>query len=299
MKRAAQLACTAAALVALLCVAVTAQHRPPAPLPAGPVVSSWISVQDGRGQPFLELTAKDVGVTDTNLPTRVVQVDPAPDFPLRLGILLDTTDAELLSQARPRLDEVLHQVVRGPEDRVFMMPLGRPGISFARSWFNARRTGDIASLWASWSEGKNEKQGEQIVAALRAYVDEVNKLKTPGRRVVVIVNGSGLFLGRYVEPKVTEYVLREGITLHSINFYRSFYNIVGPFELPYFRDVAEASGGMVVDDIPPLAGVINGQYRVTWEPEGFKPNDKFRATKVRIISGKNLRLQHPKGYYAH
>jgi len=101
---------------------------PPTELPVrsqSPTVSVPFLTQDSHGHALRLVIPADLSISDNGKPPQsIVAIRNARELPLRLGVLIDTSNSEKVSAlyipgAHAILD-LLNQVLNGPEDRVFL-----------------------------------------------------------------------------------------------------------------------------------------------------------------------------------
>jgi len=83
-------------------------------------------VSDEHKRPVAGITPADLLVSgDSNAPLTVLAVRNASDLPLRLGLLIDTSnsqrDSSKYAEAMQRKQDFLLDVLKGPDDRAFIM----------------------------------------------------------------------------------------------------------------------------------------------------------------------------------
>ena len=90
-----------------------------------PTVSVPFLTQDGHGHALRLVTPTDLSISDNGKPPQsIVAVRNARELPLRLGVLIDTSNSERVSglyiPGAHATWGLLNEVLNGPEDRVFL-----------------------------------------------------------------------------------------------------------------------------------------------------------------------------------
>src|SRR5262249_39356983 len=112
--------------IVTFCVVAAAQTSPKDLRAQSSAVTIPFFANDGHGRPVGSITQTDLSILDNKKPPNsVVAIRTANELPLRLGVLIDTSNSERLSglfwpEVQASADFVNH-VVKSNEDRAFIV----------------------------------------------------------------------------------------------------------------------------------------------------------------------------------
>jgi VWFA-related protein len=233
-----------------------------------------------------------------------VEVRTAKELPLRLGILLDTSNSEKTSRIyRPGLTAILDlvgQVLSGPDDKVFFLTFDTTVRAtgfmsrdeFSRFTTNATPGGATALYDAVYFACKD-----------RIKVDPAE----PARRVLVILSDGGDNLSHVDHEKAIAAAQEVGAAIFALSTGE------GLFSTPEERrgdrtprQFGDETGGRAFLDLSPgvipkvfhsIQEQIDNMYVVTYVEQANGKQGK-RRIELTPVSDKKLKLRAPKAFYA-
>jgi Ca-activated chloride channel homolog len=256
-----------------------------------------------RGQTYVsELAAEDVTITDDGKPpARTLAFGHQSDLPLRLGVLIDTSDSVQyrFDFEKEAASKFLRTIVRSEKDEAFVM-----GFS------------DRSSLVQDYTDDPDE-MAESIAAlnlggataifdAVRSSCEKLAAAndREPAARILVLLsdgddNSSGTTL-----PEAIEMAQRGEVTIYTIGTNGSDPFMKGSRVL---EQLALETGGRVF--FPKDAATtrkafvsieqeMRSRFAVSYQPRDLLLDGRFRHIKISAKrAGKKLRVYARRGYY--
>lgn len=284
--------------------AVGFAQTPQLGLPAtfnGPVVTVPFFAEDDHGNPLAAITQADLAILDNRKPPLSIKtILTAKEQPLRLGILIDSSNSEGLSSLyRPALHEasgLVEAVLQGSDDKSFVVSFGvvPDGTSFmTRDEFLKFRL-DATPRGATALH-------DAILFACRDRM-EADRTQT-SRRVLVVISDGGDNVSHATRDEALAAAQKAGTVIFAVSTNERSGDDRGDRTLEHF---AETTGGRAFlhlrsKDVPKVFANIREQienmYAVTYVPEDLGHPGKYRSIELKITSGKKFKLRSPKGYY--
>lgn len=269
-------------------------------------VSILFAVTD-HGKAVRDLSSSDLQVRDNSqLPGAIVGFRNESQLPLRLGLVIDTSDSigSRFSFEQSAAAEFLKQTVTGKDDLAFVVGVNNSVLMVqdftADPALTVRAVNQLApgggtALWDAVSFTANKLAAHQETQ--------------PVARVLVVVsdgedNSSSLSLREAISAAqrsdVAVYTVstREGMKEASDE-------LVGDHAL---RALSELTGGIALmpgsvrtlkNSLTELQEVIHGRYLVAYKPASFQSDGRYHAVNIEAQKdGHKLRVFARKGYYA-
>jgi VWFA-related protein len=268
-----------------------------------------------HGKSVTGLTLKDVGLHDnSNLPAAVTGFLNESELPLRLGLVIDTSDsiATRFKFEQEAAANFLQKVVTDPDDLAFV-------IGFANSVLLVQDfTGDQELV--SHAVGQLVPSGGTALWDAVAFATEKlasRKESQPVARILVVIsdgddNSSNVTakqaINRAQRDEVTIYTVDtrdEAATVEDTLTGSHHLNTVGTHAL---RTLADLTGGAAFEpgsihrlkgSLASLQEVIRSRYLLSYKPASFKRDGQYRAIDITAEKdGHKLRVYARKGYFA-
>jgi Ca-activated chloride channel homolog len=270
---------------------------------------------DRRHNFVTDLEKSDFKVLEDGVPQEIKLFGRETDLPLRIGLLLDTSNS-----IRPRLEfeqdaavDFLTSVIRRNKDMAFLMTFdNEPEII-------QDYTGDLALL-----TGAIRKQRAGGGTALHdAIFKAAEKLTNPPlgngpafevRRVMVVISDGDDNLSDHALSDAVEVAIRAEASIYSISTNTDWLATSG--DMPrkmhlgpgdkVLQKFAEESGGRVffpykVEDLAQsfvdIGTELRSQYFIAYTPTNLQVNGRYRRIQVDT-NRKGLTIRTRKGYYA-
>jgi VWFA-related protein len=308
-------------------------QQPPAPPPAPetngtPPIRQNVSLVDilftvlnKQNKIVADLNKENFRVFDDNAEQEVRFFNRQTDLPLRVGLLLDTSNSirDRLQFEQQAAIDFLYNVIRREKDQAFLMTIDdEPEMiqSFTgdldklREIISKQRAGGGTALYDAIYQGC-----EQLIKLAPA----VGNPETDLRRVLVVISDGDDNLSRHSRGEALEAAQRAGIVIYtistSINWILTDQEAAqaDPSNRKYLKDegdkvlqqFSDESGGRAffpyhVDDLAQsfayIGTELRSQYSLAYVPTRA-PDGKFH--KIRIeVNAKGLQVRARKGYFA-
>lgn len=260
-----------------------------------------------HGHHVNDLSLGDIEIRDDDKPPqRILQFTQQSRLPLRLGLLIDTSDSveKRFQFEKLASERFIEQVLTGPSDLAFVA--GFNGVVSVTQDFT-RDPGSLANGVERLTNSGQTALFDAVSFAcwkLAAYPDE-------GRvaRVLVVLtdgedNSSAKSLKRAIE--VAE---AAGVAVYTLSTSASSGR--PPYDTDadrVLKGLAQGTGGDAVfparlrsldQYLAKLPDVIRSRYMIAYRPAGFVPNGKYRTVQLSVEkNGKHVRVHVRPGYYA-
>ena len=318
---------------ALLPLSERAQQQPAAPSQAPQqsqtikrevnLVDVLFTVLNRRNKLVPDLDKTDFKVLDDGVPQDIRYFSRQTDLPLRIGMLLDTSNSirDRIKFEQDAAVNFLYSVIRRGKDQAFVMTFDdEPQIL-------QTFTGDTGSL------------RDQIVATRAgggtavydAIYDACSKElshppRPPGdqpdvvRRVMILISDGEDNLSNHTRTEAIEMAQRTSVVIYTISTSTEWIQLsqTDPLKLAerkmhltegdkILQDLAEETGGRAffpyhVDDLDQsfqdIGDELRNQYSITYNPTNFTPNGKYHRIKVEVLNHNGYEVQARRGYYA-
>jgi Ca-activated chloride channel homolog len=273
------------------------------------------TVMDHHRNFITDLDQADFKVLEDGTPQDIRYFGRETDLPLRIGILLDTSNS-----IRPRLDfekdaalDFLQHVLRRNKDQAFVMTFdNEPEVI-------QDYTGDLALL----TDAIRKQRAGGGTALNDAIYRAAEKLTSPPipkganpeiRRVLVVISDGNDNLSDHALSESVEAAIRAEAVIYCISTNTDWLAIEGdkPHKMhieggdKVLEQFAEQSGGRVfypykVDDLAQsfvdIGEELRSQYFIAYSPNNPQATGQYRKIEVNLAQ-KGLTVRTRKGYYA-
>jgi len=265
-------------------------------------VNLLFTVMDRKGRFVTDLGKDDFEVTENKRPQVIQEFSAETDLPLRLGILVDTSNSirDRFKFEQEAASEFVRSVMRSRQDKAMV-------VSFDST----------AELVSDLTE--DEMKVEQAIGGLRAgggtalydaiYFACRDKLaldqpRTKFRRAIVVLSDGDDNQSRYTRDQALEMAQRADVVIYTISTNISRQDTDGDKILRYFAD---KTGGrpyfpFKVEDLAQSFENINNelthQYIILYRPEPLKTDGLFHPVELRVKGHKELSVRVRPGYFA-
>jgi Ca-activated chloride channel family protein len=247
---------------------------------------------DANGLPVNDLKLYELRLLDNGRPPRkVLDFQNLQDFPIRAGILIDTSDSmrESLVGNRAISIEYAQKLSRQKTDEAFVMDFGRVS-RVLQPWTNdaGALTAGIGKITAG---GESRVSGTAIFEAIfRACSNQFGKVDNAASGNFILLFSDG-------EDNASRVSLKDAVAMcqrsnTAIYAFRTDLKISfgspGPQAL---TELAAETGGRVFHDVGSEAGVfedlrsieadLRNQYRIVYKPAELKHDRSFHRIEIR------------------
>jgi Ca-activated chloride channel family protein len=296
--------------------------KPAAPQATTPAITSTTglvhlvaTVMDRRREFVTDLEQSDFKVLEDGTPQEIRYFGRDTDLPLRIGILLDTSNS-----IRPRLEfekeaanDFLQHVIRRNKDQAFLMTFdNEPEVI-------QDFTGDL-SLLTDAIRKQRAGGGTALDDAIYRAAEKLSNPPLPKgpnpevRRVLVVISDGDDNLSDHALSEAVEAAIRAEAAIYCVSTNTDWLAIDGdkPRKMhieggdKVLEEFADQSGGRVfypykVDDLAQsfvdIGTELRSQYFIAYSPSNPQSTGKYRKIEVQT-DRKGLNVRTRKGYYA-
>lgn len=265
-------------------------------------VNMLFTVTDKKGRFVTDLGKDDFEVVENKKLQRVQDFAAESDLPLRLGILIDTSNSirDRFRFEQEAAVEFVTSVVKPRVDKVML-------VSFDNSsQLISDLVDDPAPIEA---DIRNLRPGGGTALYDALYYACRDKLiqdqpRHKYRRAIVIVSDGDDNQSRYTRDQALEMAQKADVVLYAISTNISRIESDGDKVLKYF---AEETGGRAffpfkVEDLDQnfenIANELRHQYNLSYRPEPLITDGLFHPVQLRVKDRKDLVVRVRSGYYA-
>ena len=321
-------------VLALVPLTERAQQQPAAPPPQAPQQSQTIrrevnlvdvlfTVLNRRNKLVPDLDRSDFKVLDDGNPQDIRYFSRQTDLPLRIGMLLDTSNSirDRIKFEQDAAVNFLYSVIRRGKDQAFVMTFDdEPQIL-------QTFTGDTGALRDQIVATRAGGGTAVYDAIYDACVKELSHPpRPPGdqpdvvRRVMILISDGEDNLSDHTRTEAIEMAQRTSVVIYTISTSTEWIQLsqTDPLKAAdrkmhltegdrVLADLAEETGGRAffpyhVDDLDQsfqdIGDELRNQYSITYNPTNFVPNGKYHKIKVEVLNHNGYEVRARRGYYA-
>jgi VWFA-related protein len=297
------------AAVAVLAAALhpSPQDQKPIPSPAGPIrsevtrVNMLFTVTDKHGRFVTDLSRNDFEVSENKKPQNILEFTAESDLPLRLGILIDTSNSirDRFHFQQEAATNFINSVMREQDKAVV--------VSFDTS---AELVTDLTSDTHKLENAvRNLRPGggtalyDAIYFACRDKLMQDQPLYKFRRAMVILSDGEDNE-SRYSRDQALEMAQRADTVIYTISTNISHIETEGDKVMRYFAD---QTGGYAFfpfeakdlnQSFENIANELRHQYNLFYRPEPLNNDGQYHAVQIKVKGRKDLVVRARKGYYA-
>ena len=307
-----------AAFAALGAAVLAAQQKPVVPQPAQPPVaqadeptriqvdvtrvSLLYTVTDHKGRFVTNLAKEDFEVIDSKLPQDVLEFNAESDLPLRLGILIDTSNS-IRDRFRFEQDaaiEFLNNTIHANQDKAMLVSFSEQAELVADLISDTEK---LATAIRQLRPGGGTSLYDAVFFACRDKLSQ-DQPKHKFRRAIVLVTDGDDNQSHYTRDQAQETAQKADVVIYAISTNISKVESDGDKVLKYLT--AETGGKAFfpfkVEDLEQsfenIANELRHQYNIAYRPEPLKTDGLFHPIELHVRNRKDLVVHVRKGYYA-
>lgn len=294
--------------VAAACFALRAQQSEPAQgSESAPIVAEvtrvnmLFTVTDKKGRFVTDLTKNDFQVFESKKPQRIMEFTSETDLPLRLAILIDTSNSirDRFRFQQEAATNFVNSVMR-EQDKATL-------VSFDTA---AEVITDLTNDTNKLENGIRELRpggGTALYDAMYLACKEKLMRDQPMykfRRAMVVLSDGEDNESRYSRDQALEMAQRADTVIYTISTNISHIETDGDKVMRYF---AEQTGGVAFfpfqakdlnQSFENIANELRHQYNLFYRPEPLKTDGQYHAVEIRVKGRKDLIVRARRGYYA-
>jgi VWFA-related protein len=267
-----------------------------------PEVRLQFTVADEQGRVVQDLSPDEVRVFDNQLPVaRFSDFERAQDLPLRLGLLLDTSDSvkRVLGEEKTAAVNFLQQIMRPQTDTAFIMAFGGD----IKLWQDstANRPELINAIARLKQPGWGTRLFDALYSACDRQLSSSGDTKLVHRAIVVLTDGDDTQSFRTLVNAIAA-AQRSEIQVYALTIHAR--RVVDRGDRVLQR-LADATGGRfyVASSSRDLGAAfaqierdLRTQYYVSFPPQQSTPG--FHALRIVVRPSQKLEVHARQGYYA-
>jgi len=294
-------------LYALLPALLLAQKPSPAPDPDRIIldvtrVNMLFTVTDKKGRFITDLTKDDFQLTEGKKTQNINQFTAESDLPLRLGILVDTSNSvrERFKFEQQAATEFIKAVVRPRQDKLMIVSFDTAAELVADLSDDPEQlSGAIRDL----RPGGGTALYDAIFYACRDKL-ALDQPKDKFRRAIVVLSDGDDNQSRVTRDQALEMAQKADVVVYAISTNISRIENDGDKVLRY---LAAETGGQAffpfkVQDLSQsfenIANELRHQYNIFYRPEPLITDGLYHPVTLKVKTRKDLIVRARKGYYA-
>ena len=265
-------------------------------------VDMLFTVTDKKGRFVTDLAKEDFEVVENKKPQTIQEFAAKSDLPLRLGILIDTSNSirDRFRFEQEAATEFVNSVVHPHVDKAMV-------VSFDTTAQLASDLIDdpekVASSIRALRPGGGTALYDALYFACRDKLGQ-DQPKHDFRRAIVILSDGDDNQSRYTRDQALERAQKDDVVIYAISTNISRIESDGDKVLKYFT---EETGGSAyfpfkVEDMAQnfenIANELRHQYNISYRPEPLATDGLFHPVQLRVKGRKDLVVRVRNGYYA-
>jgi Ca-activated chloride channel family protein len=287
------------------------------------LVDVLATVLDRRNKLVPDLEKGDFKVTDDNAQQEIRFFSKQSDLPLRIGMLLDTSNSirDRIKFEQEAAVDFLYSVLRRGKDQAFAMTFDdEPQVIQAftgdggllRDEINKTRAGGGTAVY----DAVYEACSKQLSNPPRPPGDQPDIV----RRVMVLISDGEDNLSNHTRAEAIEMAQRTNVVIYTISTSTQWIQLsqTDPNKAAdrkmhltegdeILKNLAEETGGRAffpyhIDDLnqsfQDIGDELRNQYTITYSPTNFVANGKYHRIKIEIPGQKGYQVRARRGYFA-
>ena len=265
-------------------------------------VNMLFTVSDKKGRFVTDLKKDDFEVIEAKKQQNVLEFTSETDLPLRLAILIDTSNSirDRFRFQQEAADAFIVNTVRPRQDKAMV-------VSFdTAAELVTDLTDDVAALQKGVM-GLRPGGGTALYDAIYFACREKLSLDQPlykFRRAMVLLSDGEDNQSRYTRDQALEMAQKADVTIYTISTNITHITTDGDKVLRYF---AAETGGQIFfpfkatdlnQSFENISNELRHQYNIFYRPEPLKADGLYHSVELRVKGRKDLLVRCRKGYYA-
>jgi VWFA-related protein len=320
--------------LALMPLTESAQQQPPHPQQTPQksqttitrevnLVDVLFTVLNRRNKLVPDLDRADFKILDDNIQQDIRFFSRQSDLPLRIGMLLDTSNSirDRIKFEQDAAVNFIYSVIRRGKDQAFVMTFDdEPQIlqgftgdtGLLRDEIVKTRAGGGTAVY----DAIYDACAKQLSHPPRPPGDQPDVV----RRVMILISDGEDNLSNHTRAEAIEMAQRTSVVIYSISTSTQWVQLsqTDPSKLAdrkmhltdgdrILQDLAEETGGRAffpyhVDDLDQsfqdIGDELRNQYSITYNPSNFIANGRYHKIKVEVLNHNGYEVRARRGYYA-
>ena len=265
-------------------------------------VSMLFTVTDKKGRFVTDLAKEDFEVVENKKPQTILEFAAKSDLPLRLGILIDTSNSirERFRFEQEAATGFVNSVVHPHVDKAMVVSFDTLAQLQSDLVDDPER---VANAIRALRPGGGTSLYDAIYFACRDKLGQ-DQPKHDFRRAIVILSDGDDNQSRYTRDQALERAQKDDVVVYAISTNISRIESDGDKVLKYFT---QETGGSAyfpfkVEDMAQnfenIANELRHQYNISYRPEPLATDGLFHPVQLRVKGRKDLVVRVRNGYYA-
>lgn len=265
-------------------------------------VNMLFTVTDKKGRFVTDLTKDDLQIVEEKRPQKIVEFVAETDLPLRLGILVDTSNSvrDRFKFQQESAVEFITQVLRPQQDKAMVVSYD------ITAELVSDLTGNIDQLSRA-IRGLRPGGGTSLYDAMYFACRDKLMMDQPRekfRRALIVIGDGDDNNSKYTRDQALEMAQKADVVIYAISTNNTKLEKDGDKILKYF---AEQTGGVaffpfkaedLTQSFENISNELRSQYNLLYRPEPIKNDGLFHKVEIKIKGRKDLVIRARKGYYA-
>jgi VWFA-related protein len=265
-------------------------------------VNVLFTVTDKKGRFVTNLAQSDFTVLENKKPQSIMEFTSETDLPLRLAILVDTSNSirDRFRFIQEAAVEFVNSVVRPQQDKAMVMSFDS-STQVVSEFSNEPEK--LATLIRELRPGGGTSFYDAIYATCRDKLS-VERPHHKFRRAMIILSDGDDNQSTVTREQALEMAQKSDVVIYTISTNISRTESDGDKVLRY---LASETGGQAffpfkVEDLSQsfenIANELRHQYNLYYRPEPMKSDGSYQTIAVRVTDRRDLVVRARKGYYA-
>src|SRR6266404_5728795 len=320
-------------------VSESAQQQPQQPQPPPPdqqpqqsgqslivrvnLVDLLATVLNRRNKLVPDLTEEDFKLTDDNVPQTIKYFSRQSDIPLRIGLLLDTSNSirDRLKFEQDAAVNFLYTVLRRGKDQAFAMTFDdEPQLIQGFTGDTGLLRDQVIKMRAGGGTAVYDAIYEACAKHLSNPPRPAGDQPDVVRRVMILISDGEDNLSDHTRSDAVEMAQRTGVVIYSISTSTQWISLsqTDPSKMgdrkyhltdgdKILQDLAEETGGRAffpyhVDDLDQsfqdIGDELRNQYSIAYIPTHSQFDGKYHRIRIEVPEHKGYQVRARRGYFA-
>ena len=265
-------------------------------------VNMLYTVSDKRGRFVTDLGKDDFEVFESKKPQSIIEFSAESDLPLRLAILVDTSNSirDRFHFQQEAAVAFVDSTVRPRQDRAMIVSFDTAAELVADLTDNVP---ELEKAIQSLRPGGGTSLYDAIFFACRDKLMQDQPLYKFRRAMVILSDGEDN-QSRYTRDQALEMAQKADVTVYTISTNITHVETDGDKVLRYF---AAETGGQVFfpfkatdlnQSFENIENELRHQYNIFYRPDPLKTDGLYHPVEIRVKGRKDLIVRCRRGYYA-
>jgi VWFA-related protein len=265
-------------------------------------VNLLFTVADKKGRFVTDLGKDDFEITEAKKPQRILEFTAESDLPLRLAILIDTSNSirDRFRFQQEAAVEFINSVMRPQTDKAILVSFDMTA-ELVTDLTND--TEKLAKAVRDLRPGGGTAMYDAIYFACRDKLMQ-DQPRDKFRRAVVVLSDGDDNVSRYTRDQALEMAQKADAVIYTISTNYSAQQTDGDKIMKYF---AAETGGLpffpfkvqdLAQSFENIANELRHQYNVLYRPDPLHADGLWHPIDLRVKGRRDLIVRARKGYYA-